>query len=166
MSGGGDREPREQMLDQPVGEEIDYSDRNVVLDAHEDSWSWRAKLRRNPTTHVAYRTVVAVIGGLVTIGGIIAIPAPGPGWLIVFFGLTILASEFEFAQRLLHFAKRYVSRWNDWVKAQSVWVRSLIAFGTLLLLWALAWAYLAWQGVPHFVPTWATAWLGHLPGVG
>ena len=34
--------------------------------------------------------------------GILAIPYPGPGWAIVFLGLAILATEFEWAHRLLH----------------------------------------------------------------
>lgn len=157
-----DRAKLEGSADEPV----DYSDPNVTLDADEDSWAWRAKLRRNPTTHLLYRIAVAVVGGLITVGGIVAIPAPGPGWLIVFFGLTILASEFEFAQRMLHFARRHVSQWNDWVMSQAMWIRCLVALATLLFVWALFWAYFAWQGVPVFFPDWAEQLLGKLPGIG
>ena len=58
---------------------IDYSDRNVTLDAHEDRWAWRARLRRNPATHLAWRSAVGVVGSVVTVGGLIMVPAPGPG---------------------------------------------------------------------------------------
>ena len=71
------------------------------------------------------------------IAGLIMVPAPGPGWLVVFFGLLILASEFEFAQRWLDFARRHVSRWNDWIMAQALWVRGLVALGTLLIVWGV-----------------------------
>ena len=40
--------------------------------------------------------------GLLVLGvGILAIPYPGPGWAIVFIGLAILATEFEWARKLL-----------------------------------------------------------------
>ncbi len=43
---------------------------------------------------------VAVVGIVVILIGIPLIPLVGPGWLIVFTGLAILASEFEWADRL------------------------------------------------------------------
>ncbi|EWT04525.1 membrane protein [Intrasporangium chromatireducens Q5-1] len=144
---------------------IDYSDANATLDADEDRWAWRARLRRNPATHLAWRTAVGVVGGLVTVAGLIMVPAPGPGWLVVFFGLMILASEFEFAQRVLDFARRQVGRWNDWVMAQPIWVRGLVALATLLLVWALFWVLFALAGVPGFVPDWAADALRQVPGI-
>ena len=50
---------------------VDYSDRNVTLDAHEDRWAWRARLRRNRITQLPWRTAVGVIGSVVvaTFGG-------------------------------------------------------------------------------------------------
>lgn len=144
---------------------IDYSDPNLTLDAHEDTWAWRRRIRSNPRTHAFYRGLVGLVGAAVTIIGIIAIPAPGPGWLIVFLGLTVLASEFEFAQRLLHFARRHVSRWNDWAMAQAIWVRGLVALATLLFVWAVFWVYLAAQGVPEWLPDWAEGTLLEVPGI-
>ena len=40
------------------------------------------------------------------IAGIALLVLPGPGWLLIFIGLTILASEYVWAQRLLNAAKR------------------------------------------------------------
>jgi uncharacterized protein (TIGR02611 family) len=146
--------------------EIDYSDRNRTLDAEEDRWAWRARLRRNRVSHLAYRIAVGVVGAVVTVAGLIMVPAPGPGWLVVFFGLLILASEFEFAQRWLDFGKHHVSRWNDWIMKQAIWVRGLVALGTLIIVWLVIWAYLALAGVPDFVPQWAEDLLTRLPGIG
>ncbi|OFE14398.1 TIGR02611 family protein [Humibacillus sp. DSM 29435] len=153
------------MSEEPQQTTVDYSDRNHTLDADEDRWAWRAKLRRNPATHFAYRATVGVVGGIVTVAGLIMVPAPGPGWLVVFFGLVILGSEFEFAQRVLDFARKQVGRWNDWVMAQPIWVRGLVALATLALVWALFWAYFAWQGVPELVPDWIQGPLEQLPGI-
>ena len=144
---------------------VDYSDRNATLDAGEDRWAWRARLRRNRLTHAIWRTAVGVVGGVVTIAGLVMVPAPGPGWLVVFFGLLILASEFEFAQQWLDVAKRQVGQWNDWIMGQAIWVRGVVALGTLLIVWGVIWGYLAWAGIPHFVPQWAEQLLTQVPGI-
>ena len=46
------------------------------------------------------RIGVALVGVSVILVGIPLIPLLGPGWLIVFAGLAILAKEFEWASRL------------------------------------------------------------------
>ena len=54
------------------------------------------------------RGFFGIVGGLlVVIGGLIAVPGPGPGWLIILLGLGILAGELLFFARLL-----------DWVEVQ------------------------------------------------
>lgn len=49
---------------------------------------------------VLRKVAVAFVGVVVILIGIPLIPLFGPGWLIVFSGLAILASEFEWAGRL------------------------------------------------------------------
>lgn len=48
------------------------------------------------------RRFFRVLGGftLLALGGIMLI-TPGPGWLVIFFGLTLLAVEFVWAKRLI-----------------------------------------------------------------
>jgi uncharacterized protein (TIGR02611 family) len=71
---------------------------------------YRHGLRRNPAKDRAWRTGVGIAGGVVVIAGIIMIPYPGPGWLVVFAGLALLATEFERAQRVLTFARAHYER--------------------------------------------------------
>ena len=71
------------------------------------------------------RGLTAVLGGLVLLFGIITIPYPGPGWLIVFAGLGILSTEFEWAKNLLLYAREKYDRWQDWIGAQSMAVKVL-----------------------------------------
>lgn len=144
---------------------IDYSDRNLTLDADEDRWAWRARLRSNPASHLAWRVAVGVVGAVVTVAGLIMVPAPGPGWAVVILGLVILASEFEFAQKWLDFVKHHVHRWNTWVMAQTVWVRWLIGLATLVLIWLIFWVMFIVTGVPGIFPDWAEDLLKQLPGV-
>jgi len=113
---------------------------------------FRQFFARHRTLDMTYRVAVAVIGAAVVVGGIVLIPLPGPGWLIVFGGLAILSTEFEWAGRLLDFARRQVRGWTHWVGRQSLVVRGLIGLVGLLFVWGVLWAYVALQGVPTWLP--------------
>lgn len=56
------------------------------------------------------RVLVGFVGGLVTLIGVVALVAPGPGWLIIFTGLGILGSEFAWAARVLTSARGVANR--------------------------------------------------------
>jgi len=87
------------------------------------------------------KVLTGIVGGLVTLIGLILIPYPGPGWLIVFGGLAILATEFKFAATLLEFAKGKYDGWVVWLKKQNIFIRILVLGATgivvLLTLWLL-----------------------------
>ncbi len=59
------------------------------------------------------RIAVTIAGFVVVIVGAILIPLPGPGWLIVFGGLAILATEYVWARRLLNYARAKVGQAKD-----------------------------------------------------
>lgn len=108
---------------------------------------WRDGLRERRAYDLTYRIVVGVVGLAVLGLGILAIPYPGPGWAIVFLGLGILATEFEWAHRLLRYTKERYDRVMDWFKAQGLWVQVLgfvltaaVVIATLWLFGALSFA--------------------------
>lgn len=113
---------------------------------------FRQFFARHRTLDVSYRVMVAVLGAAVVVGGIVLIPLPGPGWLIVFGGLAILATEFAWAGRLLDFARRKVRGWTHWVGRQSLLVRGLVGLVGLLFVAGVGWAYVATRGVPTWLP--------------
>jgi uncharacterized protein (TIGR02611 family) len=76
----------------------------------------RAWIRARPHVHLPYRILVGIVGGLIIIIGLILVPLPGPGWLIVFIGLTVLASEFAFFHRISTWLKARLHRFWDWVR--------------------------------------------------
>jgi uncharacterized protein (TIGR02611 family) len=83
------------------------------------------------------RVLVGVVGGLITVLGVVALIAPGPGWLIIFAGLGILGSEFAWAARALKTAKGVASRAIDSTKIakrQQLLIFAVIAFSALALL--------------------------------
>lgn len=76
---------------------------------------WRETIRRRPWLNTVYKVLITVLGVLVVVVGLILVPLPGPGWLIVFLGLTILGSEFHWARRLLGWLRRVLARfWERW----------------------------------------------------
>lgn len=53
-----------------------------------------------------WRWVVTVaVGFLLVIGGIIMLPLPGPGSLVIVLGLTVLAVEFEWAREAVRHSR-------------------------------------------------------------
>jgi uncharacterized protein (TIGR02611 family) len=99
----------------------------------------RNEIRHRRTLNLTYRIVVGIVGTVVLVVGILAIPYPGPGWLIVFAGLGILATEFAWAHRLLTFAKGKYDAWMDWVKVQHWSVQALLALATFAIVLGTMW---------------------------
>jgi uncharacterized protein (TIGR02611 family) len=52
------------------------------------------------------RVAVAIVGAIVVLAGLAMCVLPGPGLLTVAAGLAILATEFEWARRLLNRVRR------------------------------------------------------------
>ncbi len=83
------------------------------------------------------RVIVGVLGGVITLLGVVALVAPGPGWLIIFTGLGILASEFAWAARLLRQAKNVANQAADAVKIKKrhrLMIVAALTFASLVLL--------------------------------
>ena len=56
------------------------------------------------------RSAVTLVGVCLILGGIVLIPLPGPGILLVVAGLAVLATEYVWARRLLRRAKSQAER--------------------------------------------------------
>jgi uncharacterized protein (TIGR02611 family) len=54
----------------------------------------------------ARRVIIAVIGSTVVLAGLALLVLPGPAFVVIPIGLTILAVEFEWARRILLRARR------------------------------------------------------------
>ncbi len=96
--------------------------------------------------------IVAVVGVTTIVVGVVMLPLPGPGWLVIFIGLGALASEFAWARSLLDFARDKVGAWSDWAGRQALAVRGLLGLACLSIVGAAAYGYIAWRGVPGWVP--------------
>ncbi|MEV4413820.1 TIGR02611 family protein [Catellatospora sp. NPDC049609] len=113
-------------------------------------WRDRARIahqtvRANPTGAAALKVVIGALGGLVVAIGILLIPLPGPGWLIVIGGLAIWAVEFVWARHLLQFTKDKVHGWTEWIKRQHLAVRLLIGLAGLVFVAAVLYTTLRYS---------------------
>ncbi|MEV0906648.1 TIGR02611 family protein [Streptomyces hokutonensis] len=59
--------------------------------------------------HVSWQVGVFVVGLAVVAAGIVMLPLPGPGWVVIFGGMAIWATEFVWAQLVLRWTKRKVT---------------------------------------------------------
>ncbi|MFF3513733.1 TIGR02611 family protein [Streptomyces sp. NPDC002573] len=63
-------------------------------------------IRERRVLHLSWQVGVFVAGLAVVAAGVIMLPLPGPGWLVIFAGLALWATEFVWAQLVL--------RWTRW----------------------------------------------------
>ncbi|MFF3380249.1 TIGR02611 family protein [Streptomyces sp. NPDC002680] len=59
--------------------------------------------------HMSWQVGVFVVGLAVVGAGVVMLPLPGPGWLVIFGGMAIWATEFVWAQLVLRWTKRKVT---------------------------------------------------------
>ena len=72
---------------------------------------------QHPKFRFAKRIVVAVVGGTVTLIGIALIVLPGPAFIVIPIGLSILATEFVWARGFLKKAREMARRVTSKSKA-------------------------------------------------
>ncbi|WP_211213033.1 TIGR02611 family protein [Actinopolyspora mortivallis] len=99
----------------------------------------RERIRARPTLNTLYRGTLGLVGGMVLVLGIVMIPYPGPGWLCVFTGLGLLATEFAWAHRVNAFAKHHYQRWAHWLSRQHPLVKLSVMGATGLTVLATLW---------------------------
>ncbi|MFI7613388.1 TIGR02611 family protein [Nonomuraea terrae] len=87
---------------------------------------WLDGIRSTRAGALTLKIVIGLIGTLMVAGGLVMVPFPGPGWLIVFAGLAVLATEFHWAHKVLEFGKRTLHAWTQWYKRQGWTVRVVV----------------------------------------
>ena len=88
--------------------------------------SYRQRIRSTRVGRVTLQIAVGLVGAIVVTIGIILIPVPGPGWLIVLVGLAVWAVEFAWAARLLSYTKGKLEGWWHWIGRQHWTVRVIV----------------------------------------
>ncbi|MFB4274629.1 MULTISPECIES: TIGR02611 family protein [unclassified Nonomuraea] len=92
---------------------------------------WLDGIRSTRTGALTLKIVIGVIGTVMVAGGLVMVPFPGPGWLVVFAGLAVLATEFHWAHKALEFGKQTLHAWTEWYKRQGWTVRIIVLVVTV-----------------------------------
>lgn len=72
-----------------------------------------------PTLDQVRRAFRIVSGFTLLLAGVIMLVTPGPGWVTIFLGLSLLAAEFVWARRLMNRIKREGGRIKNVVLRQT-----------------------------------------------
>ncbi|HEY0639889.1 MAG TPA: TIGR02611 family protein [Pseudonocardiaceae bacterium] len=122
-----------------TGPVLDESDGDDLLGAVAGRLGFRDRIRRSSGLNLAWRLGVGLVGGLVLAAGIVMIPYPGPGWLVVFAGLAILATEFAWAERVLRVVKKRYDAWTAWLGRQRPATKAAVWLATALVVITTLW---------------------------
>lgn len=140
------------------------TDHGILLDAKDDRWEWRRRIRADPKKHAVYRVFVGIVGVFLLLLAGATGWLPGPGGIpLALIGLAVLASEFEWAQRLLQRVKVWVHRLTSWTGKQPGWLKLLGSIVLIACVLLVIWGYLAVLGVPGWFPNSLENWLHDLP---
>jgi uncharacterized protein (TIGR02611 family) len=95
--------------------------------------------------HVSWQVGVFVVGLAVVVAGVIMLPLPGPGWLVIFGGMAIWATEFVWAQLVLRWTKRKVTEATQRALDPKVRRRNIILTTVGLVIVAALVAVYVWK---------------------
>lgn len=120
----------------------------------------RFVIRQNKHMDRTYRVGVAVVGTLMILAGIVMVPLPTPGfgWVMIFLGLAVLSTEFEWAHRVTHVVRRGYDAVVHWFARQSWASKAGLVGATAVIVLAGGWTF----GLVGMAAGWAhldAAWL-------
>lgn len=125
--------------------------------------AFRSRVRRHRTLNLTWRAGVFVLGVLIVIAGLVMFVTPGPGWLALILGLAILATEFSWAERALHWARVKAEAAAHKALDPRTRKRNLLIAAVVIVVVALAcWWWVAAYGLPSPVQR-LFDWLRGLP---
>ncbi|MCT9092122.1 TIGR02611 family protein [Streptomyces sp. ASQP_92] len=95
--------------------------------------------------HLSWQVGVFVVGLAVVAAGVVMLPLPGPGWLVIFGGMAIWATEFVWAQLVLRWTKRKVTEAAQKALDPKVRRRNIILTTVGLVIVAVLVAIYVWK---------------------
>lgn len=106
-------------------------------------WRVRSRAQRGRVGRMLWKAAVSALGLVIIATGIVLLPLPGPGWLIIFAGLGIWATEFAWAGRLLEWTKLKVRAVTGAMMRRPRWAKGVIIVLCLAAVYPL-WLLYQW----------------------
>jgi len=133
-----------------------------------------SRLHSNPALSLTSKIVITVVGTLVLLGGVVMLVTPGPAFVLIPLGLAILATEWDWADRLLRVAKKKAGEAKARAESMDPKVRRrrlLLTGLAFILVFGGVVTYVAVNDWPSFAVTmwdWIqgfAGWVPELPGM-
>ena len=103
------------------------------------------------------RILVEVVGWMLTLGGLAAIPLPGPGLLMMLGGLAILSQQYEWAEKRVRPVEKAALRAaSDGVQSR---LRIFLSLVGVVWLWGLGTVWILHPPPPSWWPVSRDWWL-------
>ncbi|RII18640.1 putative transmembrane protein (PGPGW) [Streptomyces sp. YIM 130001] len=102
-------------------------------------------VRSRRALHMSWQVGVFVVGLAVVGAGVAMLVLPGPGWLVIFGGMAIWATEFVWAQLVLRWTKRKVTEAAQRALDPKVRRRNMILTATGLVIVAVLVGIYLWK---------------------
>ncbi|MET7680858.1 TIGR02611 family protein [Streptomyces sp. NPDC005423] len=102
-------------------------------------------VKRRRALHLSWQVGVFVLGLAVVGAGVIMLPLPGPGWVVIFAGMAIWATEFVWAQLVLRWTKRKVTEATRRALDPAVRRRNIVLTSVGLVIVAALGAVYLWR---------------------
>lgn len=100
----------------------------------------REKTEAGAKAHVAIRIARMSLGAVVTVGGLVMMPLPGPGLPVLAVGLAILARDVAWADRLLTHVTDRIPTDDDGGISRSA-IITMVLSGTAGILGSIWWFF-------------------------
>ncbi|RFU87437.1 TIGR02611 family protein [Streptomyces triticagri] len=124
----------------------------VAADSPDEEQSEKALGSRAPdfvrsrrALHMSWQVGVFIVGLAVVGAGVAMLVLPGPGWLVIFGGMAIWATEFVWAQLVLRWTKRKVTEAAQRALDPKVRRRNMILTATGLVIVAVLVGIYLWK---------------------
>ncbi|MGW8890092.1 TIGR02611 family protein [Streptomyces sp. NPDC055749] len=104
-----------------------------------------AFIKASRPLHMSWQVGVFVVGLAVVVAGVVMLPLPGPGWLVIFGGMAIWATEFVWAQLVLRWTRRKVTEAAQKALDPKVRRRNIILTTVGLVIIAVLVAIYVWK---------------------
>ncbi|GGV47552.1 membrane protein [Streptomyces griseoflavus] len=95
--------------------------------------------------HISWQVGVFVVGLAVVAAGAAMLVLPGPGWVVIFGGMAIWATEFAWAQLVLRWTKRKVTEAAQRALDPRVRRRNIILTSVGLVIAAAVTGFYLWK---------------------
>jgi len=141
---------------------------------HKEPGRIHRRLHANPVLALTTKIVVAVVGALVFLTGVVMIVTPGPAFVLIPLGLAILSTEFAFARRWLDWARTKAEEAKQRSDAMDPAVRRrclvVIGLAVLVVVGLVTWYVAVYDWPSLAIDGWdrvqsLAGWVPDLPGM-